>query len=216
MKKQAKQKMKKTVVLCLPNYVMVSFKYLLGLVNLLLFKQDSYVIKSAVTLDRLYIDYNRNIIARDALKLYNPDYLFWLDGDMVIEPDTILRLLEHDKDIVSGLYFKKESYEPVVFHRKGDLYTPVLRWSREKLFKTDAVGMGCCLIKAGVFRSIAPPWFVYDVKRNKGEDIYFCEKVKEAGYDIWVDPEVLPVHLGVSEVGIEHFRSKFSREDSPY
>ncbi|MDP6460053.1 MAG: hypothetical protein QF829_04605, partial [Candidatus Hydrothermarchaeota archaeon] len=111
---------------------------------------------------------------------------------------------------------KKESHEPVVFHRKGDLYTPVLRWGGGKLFRVDAVGMGCCLIKAEVFRSIAQPWFVYDVKRNRGEDIYFCEKVKEAGYDIWVDPEVLPVHLGVSEVGIEHFRSKFGREDSPY
>jgi GT2 family glycosyltransferase len=77
------------------------------------------------------------------------------------------------------------------------------------------VGFGCCLIKASVFRNLAPPWFVYDVGKNKGEDIYFCEKARDAGYEIWVDPSVRPRHLGVSEVGIEHFRAKFGREDSP-
>lgn len=215
MKKQARGKMKKSVVICLPNYVFVPFKYLLGLANLILFKQDSYVIKGIVTLDRLYIDYNRNIIARDALKLYNPDYLLWIDGDMVLEPDTILRLLEHDKDIVSGLYFKKETFEPVMYVRQGELYGPVMRWEGQDIFRVDAVGMGCCLIKADVFRSIAPPWFLYDAKKNKGEDIYFCEKVKKAGYEIWVDPKVLPKHLGSTEVGIEHFRAKFGPEDSP-
>lgn len=214
MKKQAQSKMKKTVAICLPSYVFVPFKYLLSLANLLLFKQDTYVIKSIVAMDRLYIDYNRATIARDALKL-KPDYLFWLDGDMVLDPDTIQQLLEHDKDIVSGLYFKKESYEPVVFRKKGDLYTPVLRWGRGKPFKVDAVGMGCCLIKAEVFHDLEQPWFVYDVKKNKGEDIYFCEKAKEAGYDVWVDPEVLPMHLGFSEVGLGHFRAKFGQEDSP-
>jgi GT2 family glycosyltransferase len=215
MKKQAREKMKKTVVLCLPTYVMVPFKYLLGVVNLLLYKQDRYVIRSALTMDRLYIDYNRNIITRDALKLYDPDYLFWMDGDMLLDGDTILQLMRHDKDIVSGLYFKKESYEPVMYHKKGELYAPVLRWNPSNIFKVDAVGFGCCLIKASVFRNLAPPWFVYDVGKNKGEDIYFCEKAREAGYEIWVDPSVRPRHLGVSEVGIEHFRAKFGREDSP-
>jgi|TARA_B100001964_G_C14254754_1_gene611773 hypothetical protein len=216
MKKQAQRKMKKSVVICLPNYVFIPFKYLIGIANLLLYKQDNYEIKGIATLDRLYIDYNRNIITRDALKLYNPDYLFWIDGDMVIEPDTILRLLEHDKDVVSGLYFKKENYEPVVFNKKGKDYEPAMRWYPGKPFKVDAIGMGCCLIKSKVLRDIKSPWFVYDVKNNKGEDIYFCEKIKRAKYDIWVDPDVLPTHLGMSEVGLEHFRAKFGQEDSPY
>ncbi len=215
MKKQARRKMKKTVVLCLPTYVMVPFKYLLGMMNLLLYKQDEYVIKGVLTLDRLYIDYNRNVIARDAIKNYDPDYLFWVDGDMVLECDTIERLMRHDKDIVSGVYFKKESFEPVMFSKQGNLYTPVLKWPSAGIFKVDAVGMGCCLIKAEVFRKVPPPWFKYEVESNKGEDIYFCEKVRAAGFDIWVDPEVTPRHLGTSDVGIEHFRAKFGREDLP-
>ncbi len=97
MKQQDERKMKKTVVLCLPHYRSLSFKYMAGLSNLLLFKQNKYEIKNA-------------------------DYMFWLDSDMVVEGDAILRLMEHDKDIVSGLYFKKRDLDPVMYVRRGDLY----------------------------------------------------------------------------------------------
>lgn len=203
MKQQDERKMKKTVVLCLPHYRSLLFKYMAGLSNLLLFKQNKYEIKSAVTLDALYVDFNRNIIARDALQK-NADYMFWLDSDMVVEGDAILRLMEHDKDIVSGLYFKKRDLDPVMYVRRGDLYASPREWEKT-IFRVDAVGMGCVLIKSDVFRSIEPPWFVYDVRKNKGEYIYFCEKAREAGYDIWVDPSVLPTHLAEKEIGIREY-----------
>ncbi|MDI6655388.1 MAG: hypothetical protein QME59_05820 [Candidatus Hydrothermarchaeota archaeon] len=206
MKEQAKKKIRKTVVLCLPHYRSLSFKYMTALINLLLFKQDKYSIKSAVALDALYVDFNRNIIARDALK-QNADYMFWLDSDMVVEGDTILKLMEHDKDIVSGLYFKKRDLDPVMYVRRGNLYESLREWGKT-IFKVDAAGMGCALIKSEVFRSIKPPWFVYSVRENKGEDIYFCEKAREAGYDIWVDPAVLPAHLTEKEIGMEEYLAR--------
>lgn len=206
MKEQAERKRRKTVVLCLPHYRSLSFKYMTALINLLLFKQDKYEIKSAVTLDALYVDFNRNIIARDALQK-KADYMFWLDSDMVVDGDAILRLMEHDKDIVSGLYFKKRDLLPVMYVRRGNLYESLREWEKT-IFRADAVGMGCVLIKSQVFRSIKPPWFVYNVREPKGEDIYFCEKAREAGYDIWVDPTVLPTHLAEKEIGMEEYLAR--------
>lgn len=210
MKKQAKSKMRRSVVLCLPHYGDVPFKPYASVLNLLLFKQDKYYIKSIATQDALYVDYNRNLLTEGALR-YNADYMFWLDSDMVIAQDTLLRLMEHDKDIVSGLYFNRKTFEPIMYLRGREKHEPIIRWDKDSLLKVDAIGMGCVLIKSDVFRNIPPPWFLYNAVENVSEDIYFCVKAKEAGYDIWVDPAVLPGHIGESEVGIEHFRAKFRR-----
>ena len=35
------------------------------------------------------------------------DYIMWIDSDIVFKPEHFFKLLEHDKDIVSGLYLKK-------------------------------------------------------------------------------------------------------------
>ena len=35
------------------------------------------------------------------------DYIMWIDSDQVFEPNDFFKLLEHDKDIVSGLYLRK-------------------------------------------------------------------------------------------------------------
>jgi len=32
------------------------------------------------------------------------DYLMWIDSDMVFEPENFFKLLDHDKDVVSGMY----------------------------------------------------------------------------------------------------------------
>ena len=48
--------------------------------------------------------HNRNII-RDHFLTHDFDYLFSLDSDVICEPDAIEKLLQHNKDIVSGIYY---------------------------------------------------------------------------------------------------------------
>ena len=47
------------------------------------------------------------------------------------------------------------------------------------------------------------PWFEFLNKR--GEDIYFCERAREAGVTVWVDPSVKCLHLGEVVLGADHF-----------
>ena len=49
---------------------------------------------------------SRNKLAKEAIEM-GADYTLWLDSDMAFPPDTLFKLLEADKDIVRGLYFRR-------------------------------------------------------------------------------------------------------------
>jgi hypothetical protein len=47
------------------------------------------------------------------------------------------------------------------------------------------------------------PWFEFLDK--KGEDLYFCERVKEAGHIVWLNVDVKALHLGEMIYEERHF-----------
>lgn len=53
----------------------------------------------------------RNKILKKAISL-NCDYLLSVDSDILVKPDILNRLLEHDKDIVSSLIYNGYLYKP--------------------------------------------------------------------------------------------------------
>jgi GT2 family glycosyltransferase len=68
-------------------------------------------------------------------------------------------------------------------------------------FEADATGMGCFLVKREVIERLAQqkPIFSVEDKENasvKGEDVIFCDKIKLAGYKIWVSKKVRAGHFG--------------------
>jgi len=134
---------------------------------------------------------NRNWIAAQAI---NCDYLFFVDDDMIFPPDTLDRLLAHNKDIVGGVYMTK--YE---------VQSPVVEYLDDKrpaeLFECGAIGTGCLLIKTDVFRKVPQIWFNYIWNDNgsvkMSHDWYFCRKAREHGYKIWADPALSVHHIGL-------------------
>ena len=66
-------------------------------------------------------------------------------------------------------------------------------------FKCFALGTGCMLIKMSVFDKIEKPYFYYGDAGQEGlmsEDVYFCDKAHQAGYDVWCDPTIEVGHVG--------------------
>ena len=58
--------------------------------------------------------------------------------------------------------------------------------------------MGICLIKTEVFDNIEWPFWRNGLafgQKTIGEDVYFCKKLREAGYDLWVDPKLKCGHF---------------------
>ena len=73
------------------------------------------------------------------------------------------------------------------------------------MVKIDATGTGCIMYDSRVFtdEKIEFPWFetrVSDIGKRVGEDIGMCVKLKEAGYNIYVDTSITIGHIMLHEV----------------
>lgn len=131
------------------------------------------------------------------------DYLLWIDADQVFPPDTLMRLVAHDKPIVGTLVSTKEPPHMVVTGI-GDQeygYMSILDWPENSLIEVDVTGFGCCLIKREVleafpegnpFERIKIPAF----DSKMGEDWSFCVRAKEMGFPIHVDTSIPVGHKG--------------------
>lgn len=127
-----------------------------------------------------------------------PTHLFFVDSDMVLPSDALMKLLKDDCDIVSGLYRKRvPPHEPLAYRMdKNKTFQPIA--AKEKgLIEVDVVGAGCLLIKRQVFEKIPGIWF-QSQWREEGhisEDFFFCEQARKAGVPVFVNTAVKAVHI---------------------
>lgn len=139
------------------------------------------------------ISASRNALVRRSLEA-GSEWILFLDDDHVFSPDVLVRLLEHEQDIVGSLYLRRGSpFDPVAFsHRdeEGSYHSINLtELPEEGLLKVKAVGASGLLIRSEVFREIEEPWFEHGRvgEWDASEDIIFCEKAEEAGFNVFID-----------------------------
>lgn len=132
------------------------------------------------------------------------DYLFSVDSDIVLPKDTLVKLLSHDKDIISGVYIqrKPDVQVPEIYRWKGHHLTNVFldELLPQGLQKIDACGFGCVLVKSEVFQKIGYPQFEYtnalDHRNTVSEDVHFALKAAEHGFAMYVDSTIVCGHVG--------------------
>ncbi len=152
---------------------------------------------------------SRNKLAKKAVEM-GADYTMWFDSDMVFQPDTMLKLLEKNKDIVSGLYFRRSPPFSLVAFGLCDVKNR--KWTDQpvptELTTCGGVGFGCVLVKTDVLLEVAGKfgtWF--EPMNGFGEDLSFCWRAKECGYEIFLDPDVKCGHFGHTVVTEEFSRA---------
>lgn len=157
------------------------------------------------------IDQVRNLIADWVVKGY--DYLFSVDSDIAFPPNTLAKLLSHDKDMISGLYIQRkpglhvlEVYEKN--HLGGVSNIPYDKIRDQGLVSIDGCGFGCVLVKKKVISDIGYPQFVYksaiDHANTISEDVYFCRKAKEKGFEIFADTAIKCRHIGSTDFLVDN------------
>lgn len=140
----------------------------------------------------------RNRICRQ--RTPQDEWVFFMDDDMVLEPDTLVRLLAHNVPIVGGLYLTRHPpYISAAGWKNPDGTARLLSaddMHSGRLVEVDWVGTGCLLIRREVFEALEYPWF--EAGRihpdEMSEDVWFCLKAKAKGFPVFVDTSVRPGH----------------------
>jgi hypothetical protein len=149
-------------------------------------------------------------LARQALE-EKADYLLWLDSDMRFPKETIGHLILRDKPIVAANYAtRRMPVKPVAMRDEGGKINRVYTGTEsEGLESVDYVGMGVMMTKREVFEKVEAPWFAipYSTIGNHyiGEDVFFCKKAKEAGFEVLLDHDLSHhvKHIGTFEYSHE-------------
>jgi len=146
---------------------------------------------------------SRNYLATAAVKM-EADYILWLDSDMVFPSDTLERLWkDRDKgDIVTGIYYRRvEPYKPVLYSRL-DIDDNGCQWEnceniKDEIFEVEGCGFGCVLTPTNVFIDVMNRFGnMFSPINGVGEDLSFCWRAKQCGYNIVADPGIPLGHVG--------------------
>lgn len=136
------------------------------------------------------------------------DMIMWIDSDISWMPTDLFTLYNSDKEIISGCYLMEDRSIPIYQQPRGGMMPEKILDDYKKPFKVAGCGFGFLAVKSGVFENMPRPWFgpvaVPNINEKTGEktedfilvgeDLSWCTKAINSGFDIWVDPDVRVVH----------------------
>ena len=176
--------------------------------------------------DRTLVHTARNYLAAGFLDT-ECEWAFWMDSDMILQPDTIVRMLgwakRLDAKMLTGIYYQRMGdHKPVVWRKKVvstdgnivhegvDEYSHYYVYPKEvggPPYKVDTAGFGCVLIHRSVFDDVEYPYFRFVFYKDRegkpceaSEDFYFFVQAKKAGHQLWAVPELDCGHVAPGKI----------------
>ena len=161
----------------------------------------------------------RNLLVRDFLDSDCTDLLF-IDSDINFESEDIYRLLvwtsHRKKGIVAGC--PRVRNDSAVYIETLDQENGHLTMDGHGLVRAKRVATAFMMVRRDVFATLEnqnPQWRYWDDRSGKmlsaifdfkvtpegymGEDYLFCDRTRELGYEVWIDPSIKLGHMGVQE-----------------
>jgi len=139
-------------------------------------------------------------------------HILFMDADTVpVNPYAIERLLSHNKDVIAGItpiYWKNTkrfSWNVKCLFNDNQIRHLELEEIPASLFTCLAVGGTTLLVKRHVLEKLQKPyqkttWNEDITEYKQGEDFYFCDQIRRAGFDIWIDPQVVCRHFHTLDI----------------
>jgi len=162
----------------------------------------------------------RNLLVRDFLDSDATELLF-IDSDINFEPEDILRLMAWGTDTRKGIVAavpRVRDVNPVYIANLDYDENHELTMNRMGLVRAEHVATAFMWVNRKVFEDLVeahPEWTYWDKRAGKdlsaifdfkvtregyiGEDFLFCDRAREAGYEVWIDPTITLGHMGVQE-----------------
>ena len=128
-------------------------------------------------------------------------HVLWLDSDMVFSEEIVEDLQFCGKDIVTGIaHSRRPPFSSCLF---TEIYPGVEKFKGEypqQAFKVAACGMACVLMSVKVLDAVYNKFGNMFQPLNEpltyGEDVAFCWRAAQCGFDIWAEPTVRVGHVG--------------------
>lgn len=182
------------IAICIPHTGTIKTKTVFSLIRMLKNFPLEY---RFLEVEGSVLHINRERLVQKAIEL-GATHILFVDSDMIFPENALSKLLSHDKDIIGTTYHTK-GLEKIVTHKIQDKEISINEWHGE-LLKCTGVGTGFIFIKTEVFKKLKQPWFFWESNEKgelvTGEDVWFCRKAREAGYDIWCDISITMGHIG--------------------
>jgi hypothetical protein len=134
----------------------------------------------------------RQQLAETALER-DATHVLFLDSDMGFPQDMLCHLLDADDPIIGiNATARRPPHRNCAHVEYGvELETAPDSVGRVEVYR---MGLGVAWVAAEVFRALEPPWFDFtwlpDLHCFQGEDHYFVEKAKAAGFKVVADQDL--------------------------
>ena len=132
------------------------------------------------------------------------DYLFSIDTDLVLQPETLETLLDADKDIVSEIFWTNGWCNAWMHDQSAGMKA---EWSTPGLYRVGMTG-ACTLMKSAVFEAGVDYSPIHNIKSLWGEDRFFCIRAACHGFEMWVDSHCPAEHLYTEQAYQEFMRRR--------
>ena len=176
------------------------------------------------------------MLARNAAASYflhtDCEYLLFIDLDIRYEKKHIDMIMESDEPLIAGLYFLRKSSKP----QPCVVNLPGTKLTVGGIIPVRRTGTGFMRIHRSVFEKMKPTrkMYIYEgreeydffpvgvwpasVKTNRGwedewigEDWYFSELAREAGFNVMLDTRIQLLHEGTALYPLKHQVEELSK-----
>lgn len=141
-------------------------------------------------------------LAREEIVSYALGYEFthvlWLDSDMVFDGDVFDNLYELGKDFATAIFHaRRPGHQSCIFRT----VTPPDRYKWDEYpdtpFLIKGCGMATTLTSCKVLKAVRDHFGnCFTPAYSLGEDLAFCKRADELGFEIWCEPLVRVGHIG--------------------
>ena len=149
------------------------------------------------------------------------DFILWIDSDMIFAPDLMVSLMDdmEGRDMVAAVcHMRRPPFNPVLYSKLRLGITPdqnehqkVLDYP-DDLFTVEGCGFGCVMMRTSVIEAVVDKYHdLFSPLPGYGEDLSFCIRARECGFDIWADGRIQVGHKGstiITKDTFEAFRAK--------
>lgn len=157
------------------------------------------VLCSVLNVQTSIVSHARNSTVKLALES-GCDYLMFLDSDMKFPPDTLIRLLKHDKMIVGATYNKKTPGKDGKYETLGRMKGERPAVIGDGIVEAHMMPGGVMLVKADVYRRMHWPWYA-ECYRWSGADGLEAFKHMLRDYFAEIPPMSVITELEDSQLG---------------